>query len=150
MTTEQTLKVQKIEDGTVIDHINAGKGWEVVKLLGLETYPETVTLLSNVYSKTFGKKDIVKIEKKVLGKSEVNKIALVSPKASVNIIKKFEVKEKYLVELPKEVMEILKCTNPVCVTNFEPVKSRLIVESKDPLVLRCAYCERVQSGLQFK
>jgi aspartate carbamoyltransferase regulatory subunit len=148
--TDKMLKVQKIEEGTVIDHIAAGKGWEVVKLLGLENYGETVTLLSNVYSKSFGKKDIVKIEKMQIGKNEISKIALVSPRSSVNLIKNFEVKSKYDVELPKEVEGILKCTNPVCVTLVEPVAGKFTVESKDPLTLRCVYCERVQSGVQFK
>ena len=150
MAPEQTLKVQKIEDGTVIDHISGGKAWEVVKLLDLDHYGGTVTVLSNVHSKTLGKKDVIKIEKKQLSKVEVNKIALVSPKASVNLIKSFTVKEKYFVELPKEVEGILRCTNPVCVTNFEPVKGKFAVETKEPLSLRCEYCERVQSGVQFK
>lgn len=148
--TEKTLKVQKIEDGTVIDHIAGGKGWEVVKLLDLDHYPETVTLLSNVHSKSLGKKDIIKVEHKQLDKREVDRIALVSPSASVNLIKDFEVKKKFNVDLPKEVVDILKCTNPVCVTHSEPCGTRFMVESKEPLTLRCAYCERIQSGLEFK
>jgi len=147
--TEKTLKVQKIEEGTVIDHISAGKGWEVIKLLGLEGYPETVTLLSNVHSKSRGKKDVIKIEHKELDKNDVDKIALVSPQASVNLIKNFEVKGKHNVELLKEVVGILKCTNPVCITQTEPTETRFAVEEKEPLVLRCAYCERIQSGLEF-
>ncbi len=147
--TEKTLKVQKIEEGTVIDHIDAGKGWEVVKLLGLEDFPETVMVLSNVHSKSRGKKDVVKIEKKQLDKEDVNKIALLSPSASVNLIKGFEVKKKYNVELEREIVGILRCTNPVCVTRAEPVKTRFVAESKEPLSLRCAYCERIQRGLEF-
>jgi aspartate carbamoyltransferase regulatory subunit len=148
--TEKTLKVQKIEEGTVIDHIAAGKGWEVVKLLGLEDYPGTVTVLSNTHSKSQGKKDVVKVEHKQLDKDEVNRIALLSPHASVNFIKGFEVKKKYSVQLPKEIVGILKCTNPVCVTHFENVKTRFVVEAEEPLRLRCAYCERAQSDLQFQ
>ena len=148
--TEKTLKVQKIEEGTVIDHIAGGKGWEVIKLLGLEGYPETVTLLSNVHSKSQGKKDVIKIEHKQLGKEDVNRIALVSPHASVNLIKGFEVKSKHKVELPSEINGILKCTNPVCITHTEPMKTRYIVEEEEPLQLRCAYCERIQSELQFE
>ena len=148
--TETTLKVQKIEGGTVIDHIDGGKAWEVVRLLGLDDYPETVTVLSNVHSKTKGKKDVVKIEHKELNKNEVNRIALVSPHASVNIIKDFEVKEKYNVELSKEIVDILSCTNPVCVTHGEPVKSRFTVESEEPLELKCSYCERMQRGIKFE
>jgi len=147
---EKTLKVQKIGNGTVIDHIAGGKGWEVIKLLGLEDYPDTVTLLSNVHSKTLGKKDIIKVENKQLGKDDVDKIALVSPKASVNLIKDFEVKKKFLVGVPDEVVAILRCTNPVCITHFEPMKTRFSVESKDPLALKCAYCERIQSKVEFK
>ncbi len=147
--TEKTLKVQKIEEGTVIDHIDAGKGWEVVKLLGLEEFPETVMVLSNVHSKSRGKKDVIKIENKQLDKEDVNKIALLSPNASVNLIKNFEVKKKYNVELEKEIVGILKCTNPVCVTHAEPVKTRFVAESGKPLSLRCSYCERVQRGLEF-
>jgi len=150
MAAEQTLKVQKIENGTVIDHIAGGKGWEVVKLLGLEDYPGTVTLLSNVHSKSLGKKDIIKIENKQLSKKEVNKVALVSSQASVNLIKDFSVKEKFNVELPGEIVGILKCTNPVCVTHFEPCESRFAVEARNPLVLRCTYCERIQTKLEFK
>jgi len=147
--TEKTLKVQKIEEGTVIDHIAGGKGWEVVRLLGLEEFSGTVMVLSNVHSKSKGKKDVIKIERKQLDRDEVNKIALVSPSASVNLIKGFEVKKKYNVELENEIIGILKCTNPVCVTRVEPVKTRFAVEGKDPLVLRCAYCERIQRGLEF-
>jgi aspartate carbamoyltransferase regulatory subunit len=150
MTTEKTLKVNKIEAGTVIDHIDGGKAWEVVKLLGLDEYPETVTVLSNVHSKSKGKKDVIKVEHKELTKGEVNRIALVSSHASVNIVKDFEIKEKYNVELSKEIVDILSCTNPVCVTHVEPVESRFTVESVDPLELKCAYCERIQRGVKFK
>jgi aspartate carbamoyltransferase regulatory subunit len=148
--TETTLKVQKIEGGTVIDHIDGGKAWEVVRLLGLDDYPETVTVLSNVHSKSKGKKDVIKIEHKELNKNEVNRIALVSAHASVNIVKDFEVKEKYNVELSKEIVNILSCTNPVCVTHSEPVKSRFTVENEEPLELKCSYCERMQRGIKFK
>ena len=147
---DKTLKVQKIENGTVIDHISAGKGWEVVKLLELEEYNGTVTLLSNAYSKTKGKKDVIKVENKQLDKKEVNKVALEAPEASVNLITNFEVKEKINVSLPTEVAGILKCTTPVCVTYSEPCETCFAVESKDPLALRCAYCERLQSKVEFK
>ncbi len=148
--TEKTLKVQKIEDGTVIDHINAGRGLEVVRILGLDQYTGTMALLSNVHSKELGKKDVIKVEHKELDKEDVNKIALVSPRATVNLVKDFEVKKKYKVELPKEVIGILSCTNPACITHTEPVQTRFIVEREDPLQLRCVYCERLQNKLEFK
>ena len=147
---ETTLKVQKIKDGTVIDHIAGGHAWDVVKILGLEEYPETVMVLSNIHSKKLGKKDIIKVENKELGKDEVNRVSLLSPSASVNIIKDFEVKEKYNVKVTDEVIGILKCTNPACVTQEEPITTKFIVENKDPLTLRCVYCERIQSALVFE
>ncbi|MBN2518365.1 MAG: aspartate carbamoyltransferase regulatory subunit [Candidatus Altiarchaeota archaeon] len=146
---EKTLKVQKIRGGTVIDHIASGHAWDVVKILGLETYPETVMVLSNITSKRLGKKDIIKVENKELKKNEVNMVSLLSPSASVNIIKNFEIKEKYNVDVPKEVIGLLKCTNPVCITHEEPVKSKFFVESEEPLTLRCAYCERILNKINF-
>jgi len=150
MAEEKTLKVQKIKEGTVIDHIDGGKAWDVIRLLGLEDYPDTVTVLANSPSKKMGKKDVVKVENKQLVKAELDKVALIAPHASVNFIKDFEVKEKYNVKVPKEVVGLLKCTNPACVTHDEPVTTRYSVESEDPLKLRCAYCERVQSGIEFE
>ena len=146
---DKTLKVEKIENGTVIDHITSGKAWEVVKILGLEEYPDTILLISNAPSKSQNKKDILKIENKELKKDEVAALALLAPSASVNIIKKYEVHKKFRVEVPKVVEGLLKCTNPVCVTHSEPVKTRFSVESKDPLKLRCEYCERLQNDIDF-
>lgn len=145
----KTLKVQKIESGTVIDHIEAGSAWKVVKILGLEEYPGTVLVLSNIESKSFKKKDIIKVEKKELGKNEVDKISLVSPKATVNIIENYEIKKKYVVNIPDTVEGILKCTNPNCITNNESIRTRFSVESKNPLKIRCYFCERIQRGLEF-
>ncbi len=98
----------------------------------------------NVPSKRVGKKDIVKIENKTLGKEEVNKIALIAPHATWNVIKDFKVTKKNEIELPKTLEGILKCPNPKCVTNMnEPVKSKFKVEEKEPVKLRCVYCERL-------
>jgi len=147
---ETTLKVQKIKDGTVIDHIAGGQAWDVVKILGLEEYPDTVMVLSNIHSKKLGKKDIIKVENKALGKDGVNRVSLLSPSASVNIIKNFEVKEKFNVKVTDDVIGLLKCTNPACVTHEEPITTKFVVESRDPLTLRCVYCERLQSSLVFE
>ncbi len=147
---DKTLKVQKIEEGTVIDHIEGGKAWEVIKLLGLDDYPATVTVLSRVNSKSKGKKDIIKIEGSELDKDDLDRVALVSPHASVNVIAGCGIKKKYNVEIPDSVKGILKCTNPNCVTHSEAVLGQFKVESKDPLRLRCIYCERAQNGLEFK
>ena len=96
----------------------------------------------NVRSK-MGKKDIVKVENRELDKHEVDKIALIAPKATINIIRDYEVVKKHRVELPDEIVGIVKCSNPTCISNSrEPVKSRFRVISKDPPRIRCYYCER--------
>ena len=142
---KEELRVKKIKDGTVIDHIKAGKGKKVLDILGIENgFPNVTALLMNVPSKTAGKKDIVKIETKTLGKEEVDKIALIAPHATWNVIKDFKVTKKSKIELPDTLEGILKCPNPKCVTNMnEPVKSKFKVEEKEPVKLRCIYCERL-------
>jgi len=141
----EELRVRKIRNGTVIDHIKAGKGKKVLDILGIENgFPNVTALLMNVPSKRVGKKDIVKIENKALEKEEVDKIALIAPHATWNVIKDFKVSKKNRIELPDALEGILKCPNPKCVTNMnEPVKSRFKVEEKEPVKLRCVFCERL-------
>jgi len=140
--TEKKLKVSAIRQGTVIDHILQGKAYSVVKILHLDTYTETVTIASNVPSGISGKKDIVKIENRRLSPTEVSSIALISPDATVNIIEEYDVIEKGKITPPDEIDNIITCTNPLCITNHEDVGTRFNVEQKDPLVIRCHYCER--------
>jgi aspartate carbamoyltransferase regulatory subunit len=137
------LKVQPIKNGTVIDHITAGNAVKVLHILGIpKTSSSIVSVAMNVNSK-YGKKDIVKVENRELDSHEVNKIALIAPKATINIIRDYEVAEKHRVQIPDEVIGIIQCSNPTCVSNSrEPVKSRFIVLKKDPLQIKCYYCER--------
>jgi len=137
------LKIQPIKDGTVIDHITAGNAVKVLHILGIpKSSTSIVSVAMNVKSR-FGKKDIVKVENRELDPNEVDKIALISPKATINIIRDYEVAEKHRVKLPNEVVGIVRCSNPTCVSNSkEPVKSRFIVLDKDPIQIKCYYCER--------
>jgi len=137
------LKVQPIKNGTVIDHITSGNAIKVLHILGIpKTSNSVVSVIMNVPSR-MGRKDIVKIENRELKTSEVNKIALIAPKATINIIRNYDVVEKNVVKLPDEILGIVTCSNPTCVSNFkEPIKSRFIVKSKDPLRIQCYYCER--------
>ena len=137
------LKIQPIKDGTVIDHITAGNAVKVLHILGIpKSSTSIVSVAMNVKSR-FGKKDIVKVENRELDPNEVDKIALISPKATINIIRDYEVAEKHRVKLPDEVVGIVRCSNPTCVSNSkEHVKSRFIVLDKDPIQIKCYYCER--------
>ena len=139
---ETTLRVSKIKDGTVIDHITAGHALEVLKILRIRDHVKgIVTVGMYVSSKTLGLKDMVKIEGRELKSQEVDKIALLAPHASINIIRNYEVVDKQLVKLPKVIREIVKCVNPACISNSkEPVKSTFYVDNEEPLRLRCHYC----------
>lgn len=137
------LKIPLIKDGTVIDHITAGNAVKVLHILGIpKTFSSIVSVAMNVKSQ-LGKKDIVKVENRELDPYEVDKIALIAPKATINIIRDYEVAEKHKVKLPEEIVGIVRCSNPTCISNSnEPVKSRFMVISKDPPRIKCYYCER--------
>jgi len=137
--------VAKIKEGTVIDHITAGRALMVLRILGITGREGfVVSVVMNVPSKKMGRKDIVKIEGRELSPEEVNKIALVAPRATINIIRDYEVVEKHRVELPKTIRNIVRCVNPACITNArEPIEPLFYVVSEEPLRLKCHYCGRV-------
>ena len=139
------LVISKIREGTVIDHINAGKALLVLRILGISPGSrETVTMAMNVPSKKMGKKDIVKVEGKFISEEELNKIALIAPKATINLIKDYEIQKKFKVSLPRVIEGILTCPNRNCITNSrEPItpKFHVFVEN-DVVAAKCYYCGR--------
>ncbi len=143
--TETELRVSKIKDGTVIDHISGGYALEVVKILGITGREKRVmTIAINMPSKRFRVKDIVKIEGRALNSQEVNRIALVAPHATINIIRDYKVVEKLEVKLPQTIEGTIKCINPSCISNSnEPSLPKFYVETEDPLVLKCHYCRYI-------
>jgi aspartate carbamoyltransferase regulatory subunit len=155
MKTPRELKVKPIRNGTVIDHITANKALNVLKILGLPSKEAAVTIAMNVKSSQMGAKDIVKIEGRELKSREVDKIALIAPKATINIVREYEIIEKGKVTLLNNVRGILKCPNPNCITNTkEPIKTKFHVIDTNPLMLRCYFCERIMNNedieVQFK
>ena len=140
--SETELRVSKIKDGTVIDHISGGHALDVVKILGITgKEKKVITIAINVPSKRFKTKDIVKVEGRELNPQEVHKIALLAPHATINIVRNYKVIEKQRVKLPKIIDNILKCANPACISNSnEPVQTKFYVESEEPLLLKCHYC----------
>jgi len=142
----KTYKVYAIKDGTVIDHIPNTKALKVIDILGLEN-KGILTIGIGFSSKKIGKKDIIKIENKYLKKEETDKISLIAPDATINIIKNGILKEKRKIEIPDEYVNIVKCLNPNCITSKTDVKTSFKIVQKSPLILRCHYCERiVKSG----
>lgn len=138
-------KVFKIMEGVVIDHIPAGKALQVITVLGLtKSLGEgIVTAGMNLESKKMGKKDVVKVEKKDLTKDDLNKIVLIAPKASINIIREGKVTEKVILEIPERFINLIRCVNPNCITRNYSMKSKFTTTDKDPLKVRCDYCEKV-------
>ena len=139
---DRELRVTKIRDGTVIDHVTAGQALKVLAILGIDgTRGETVSIGMNVPSGRLGRKDIVKVEGRELSQDEVDVLSLIAPDATINIVREFAVEEKLRVERPDEVIGVLTCPNPDCITTGEePVESRFEVIEEG---VRCRYCETI-------
>jgi aspartate carbamoyltransferase regulatory subunit len=142
---EKTLRVTKIRDGTVIDHITSGHALDVVKIMGITGRTGgVVTVAMNVPSKNLGVKDMVKVEGRELNSKEVDKIALLAPHATINIVRDYKVVEKQRVKLPSAIRGTVECANPACVSNSsEPIQPTFYVESEEPLRLKCHYCGHI-------
>lgn len=143
---EKEMRVRRIKHGTVIDHITAGQALNVLRILGVSgTTSAVVSVAMNVPSGAIGSKDIVKVEDRELEEEEVDRISLIAPNATINIIRDFEVIEKHRVDLPERLEGVVKCANPNCISNTnEPVISKFQVNKK-PVELRCIYCDHVIS-----
>ena len=136
----QELRVTKIENGTVIDHVTGGAALTVLAILGIDgSAGEAVSVGMNVPSDRLGHKDIVKIEGRELSQDELDVLSLIAPAATINIVREYEVLEKHRVERPEKVTGVLSCPNPNCITvGREPVASTFDVRSDG---VRCVYCE---------
>jgi aspartate carbamoyltransferase regulatory subunit len=137
--------VRRIKEGTVIDHIDEGKGLQVLGALRIDGGDGSlITIALNVPSGKFKKKDIIKVENKFLADDDTNKLAVIAPKATINIIKNYKLVEKRRVSLPNEIDRIFRCSNPDCITNSpEHIESIMDVIDKEGRVLKCRYCGRV-------
>jgi aspartate carbamoyltransferase regulatory subunit len=149
---ESNLIVRRIKDGTVIDHIEGGRGLKVLEALGIDGKDgNVITIALNVPSGKFSKKDIIKVENKFLQDFDTNKLAVISPKATINIIKDYKLVEKRRVFLPNKIEKIFRCSNPDCITNSnEDIESTMDVIDKTGLVLKCKYCTRILDVNQLK
>jgi aspartate carbamoyltransferase regulatory subunit len=140
---EKQLSVAAIEQGTVIDHIPAGQGMRIVRLLKLADHKKKVTLGLNLPSKSLGYKDTIKVEGREVSEEEANQIALFAPKATLNIIRNYRIEKKFSVTLPDMICKILACPNQKCITNHESVLTRFSVSHYgQKVMLQCNYCEK--------
>ena len=150
--SDHDLIVRRIKDGTVIDHLKAGKGLQVLNALGINgSDGSVITIALNVPSAKISKKDIIKVENRFLKDDDTNKLALISPEATVNIIKGYKLVEKRRVTLPNKIERIFRCSNPDCISNSnEKIESIMDVIDKTGLVLRCKYCTRILNVNELK
>ncbi len=136
------MQVAALENGTAIDHIPSEQLFKVASLLGIEHLNNRITIGNNLQSKKMGSKGLIKISDKFFEEADINKISLIAPNVIMNIIRDYEVVEKKQVTLPNELIGIVKCNNPKCITNNEPMNTRFYVVDKDKVEIKCHYCER--------
>ena len=144
MSDTSQLLVRRIKDGTVVDHIENGKALIVLRVLDITGREgNVVTVALNVPSSKHVKKDIIKVENKFLEKVETDKLALIAPHATINIIRDYKLVEKRKINLPDSIIGIFDCPNLNCVTNSEEdIRSTIDIIDKEKILLRCKYCAR--------
>jgi aspartate carbamoyltransferase regulatory subunit len=149
MEERKELKVSAIENGTVIDHIPTQSVFQVIHMLNLNVCEHQILFGTNLDSKKYGKKGIIKVSKRYFDIDDINKIALVAPTATLIEIKNFKVVEKKMVSIPDEVSAFIRCVNPNCITNHEDVIPKFRVVDKADVKLQCRYCEKTTERSNF-
>ena len=139
---KKELQVAALENGTAIDHIPPDKLFKVAHMLELEKMNNTITIGNNFFSKKVGRKGMIKIADTFFEEDEINRIALIAPNVILNEIRDYEVVSKSPLSLPDEVVGLVKCNNPKCITNNEPMPTRFDVIDKENGTIKCRYCER--------
>lgn len=132
------MNIDSIENGYVIDHIPAGKGMRVYDVLNLGALSCQVAIITNAKSQKDGAKDIIKINELI--DFDLDIIAYIAPQATVNVIKDSQLIEKRSLSLPKELKNVIKCPNPRCICNNEPI-SHVFKLTDEKGTYRCLYCE---------
>ena len=150
MNEKKELQVAALENGTVIDHIPSDKVFTVVSLLDLQNTDGNITIGNNFESKKLGKKGIIKVADRFFTDEEVSRLSVVAPNIKLNIIRHYEVVEKKQIVMPDELKGIVKCNNPKCITNNEPMQTWFHVVDKEQGILKCHYCEKEQQKDNIK
>ena len=141
------MAVAALRCGTVIDHIPADALFKAVKILGIAKMTANVTIGNNLSSHRLGKKGIIKVADVEFTDDVLSRIALIAPSAKINIIRDYKVVKKTPIALPEEIVGIVRCGNPKCITNNEPMRTRFSVVDRDDVTIRCHYCgQTVKSG----
>lgn len=142
---KEELQVAALQNGTVIDHIPTDKLFTIVSLLGLKNSDLNITIGNNLPSKKLGKKGIIKVANRFFTDEEISRLSVVAPNVQLNIINNYEVVEKKQVIMPDIIKGLVKCGNPKCITNNEPMTTIFHVICKENGILKCHYCEKEQN-----
>ena len=145
-----SLMVAALKDGTVIDHIPSELVFTIASLLELEKLDSSVTIGYNLHSNKLGKKGIIKVADKYFSDEEISRLSVVAPNVVLNIIHDFDVVEKKEVIIPDELHGIVRCSNPKCISNNEPMHTYFHVVDKQQGTLKCHYCEKEQNKSDVK
>lgn len=147
---KEELQVVALKNGTVIDHIPTDKLFTIVNLLGLQNSDSNIIIGNNFESKKLGRKGIIKVADRFFSDEEISRLSIVAPNVQLNIIRDYKVSEKKQIVMPDIVKGIVKCGNPKCITNNEPMATIFHVLSKENGVLKCHYCEKEQNKETIK
>lgn len=148
---KENILVAAIKNGTVIDHIPSDRLFEVMALLGLEHIHDSRIMIGyNLDSKKMGHKSLIKISDKFFTDEELNRLAIVAPNVSLSIIRDYDLVEKKQVVLPSEIIGLVRCNNPKCITNNEPMRTRFSVSQAGGMHVCCHYCKKDQELAKVK
>lgn len=147
---KQELMVAALKNGTVIDHIPSDKVFDVVNLLGLTKIETPITIGANLSSHKMTSKGIIKISDKFLTTDECRRLSVVAPNIVMSTIRDYSVVDKKTIELPDTIRGTVRCGNPKCITNHEPMETVFDVINREKCILRCRYCNKDVSQEEIK
>ena len=134
------MNIDSIQNGVVLDHIQAGKSMDIYRYLHLDELDCSVAIIKNVRSGRMGKKDIIKIDDEI--DIDLDVVGFVDPGTTVNVIKDGVVVEKKRLELPERLVNVIRCKNPRCITTVEPSLDQVFrLTDRARRIYRCIYCD---------
>lgn len=137
------MNIDGINNGIVIDHIKAGNGFKIYNSLKLNELECSVAIITNAKSEKMGKKDIIKIDQDI--DIDLNVLGYLDPDITINIVKNKKIIDKYNVQIPTELVNIIKCKNPRCITSTERALPHIfLLADKDKKMYRCKYCDTLE------
>ena len=135
------MNIDSIKNGFVLDHIKPEKGMEIYRFLGLDEVDGMVALIRNATSRRMGRKDIIKVDAENLD-IDLSVLGYIDPDMTINVIKDEKLISKYRPELPVQIVDVVKCKNPRCITSTEQeLKHVFKLTDREKRTYRCVYCE---------